>query len=135
VTEHVELSVPARSDFLSLARLHVGGVATRMDVTVEELELLQLAVEELCLSLVRPHASAESRLQLVIEWSDEVVEVHCHLSHPRTSPGHAEGGETEPLAEELSRRLLDAIVDEHGASFDDEQWSTWLRTRWGRETP
>jgi hypothetical protein len=131
VAEHVALTVPATPDYLSLARLHVGELASRRDVDVEQLELLQLAVEELCLSLIRPRASAQSRLHLDFEWDRDSVGVRCRLSNPLPAPGAVTLEGREERAELLSRRLLDALVDEHGSSLEEDEPSAWLRHNWG----
>jgi hypothetical protein len=135
VAEHIELSVPATPGFLSLARLHVGEIARREDTTVEEMELLQLAVEELCVSLVRPNTSKRSRLELLFEWDDERFEARCRISAGPDEPGPEWLGGSENRVEELSRRLLDSLVDEHGISIDDGIPTAWLRSRWSRSGP
>jgi hypothetical protein len=124
----VELNVPAMPEFLSAARLHMGDVATRMDVTIDELETLQLAVEELCLGLLRPCATTESRLVVTFEWTDDQLDVACKLLVARPPKDRGAPG----LPETLSGRILDALVDEHGSTLDDDVPGAWLRTRWGR---
>jgi len=52
VAQFVDVSVPARPQFLSLVRLALGSVGAQLDLTLEELDDLQLAGEELCLSLL-----------------------------------------------------------------------------------
>ena len=51
VTDHVELTLPARPDLLVLARMTVGAVAARAEMAVDDIEDLRLAIDELCLSV------------------------------------------------------------------------------------
>ena len=131
MAEHVEVSVPAAPAYLSLVRLNVGSIASALEMTIDELEDLQLAVEELCLSLMRLQATATGRLQLRLEWSDERVEVRCTLDGaPRAAGDGAEG-----VPESLSRQILDALVDEHGSATERDATVAWLTKRRERTLP
>jgi hypothetical protein len=72
------------------------------------------------------------RIGLVFQWDDEgAVEVLATLTpgndpsgngrHPRLSPAGA--------AEELSERILDALVDDHGGDVIGDVHRAWLRVR------
>jgi anti-sigma regulatory factor (Ser/Thr protein kinase) len=45
VTDEIRLALPAQEDFRHVAHLVVGGLAARLDLTFEDLEDLQVAVE------------------------------------------------------------------------------------------
>jgi hypothetical protein len=47
VSDEIQLVLPAQEDFHSIAHLVVGGLAARLELTYEQLEDLQLAVEAL----------------------------------------------------------------------------------------
>jgi hypothetical protein len=138
MTEHVDLSLPAHSDLLFLTRFHVGAVASKINFGLEDVDDLQLAVEELCLSLLGPNgggvgmAGSEGRLSIVIAWDDLSVTVTCTLTRspadgatPDGSP--ASGVVRGVLPSELSARILDALVDDHGTSSEDGRLEAWLR--------
>jgi hypothetical protein len=123
---YVELSVPGAPGFLSLIRLNTGSIASRLDVTLDELEDLQLAVDELCLLLLGGAASDEGRLHVRIDWEAELVEVRCRLLGVSASNGRDPS--TAGLGPaSLSRQILDALVDEHGADVVDGVPTAWLR--------
>ncbi|HLK44438.1 MAG TPA: hypothetical protein VKT18_00555 [Acidimicrobiales bacterium] len=119
-TEHTELAIPAWPDFLFLVRLHVGAVASRMDMTVQEIEDLHLAVDELCLSLLGPAEPPRGRLEVSVTWDDEALDVRCRLS----------GNDSATAAlDPIAGRILTALVDEHGLTADEGAPVAWLRKR------
>jgi hypothetical protein len=125
VAEHIEISLPAQAPSLSFVRLNVGAIAARMELGIDELEDLQLAVEELCLMLLRPHATAAGRLHLFAEWDADALEVRCRL----TGVDAAASAPADGVPAELSRQILEALVDEHGESDEDGIPIAWLKKR------
>lgn len=119
LTDEVELSLPARPELLSLARLTVAAVASRADFDYEEIEDLRLAIDELCSPLVGS-ARGEARLGLRYEWDHDSLLVAA-------TGGVATGEDTDEY--DLSDRILDALVDEHGRGPAGEGVCVWLRKR------
>jgi hypothetical protein len=134
--DHIELSVPARADLLHLVRFHVGAAAAHADMRLEAVEDLQLAVDELCLSLLHQVAEQASRLCLSIAWTSSTVEVVCTVDIDEISAVYSRNGNHGPgaagrsaLPAELSARVLDALVDEHGTFADPGCLGAWLQKR------
>lgn len=123
---HIELSIPAQPVLLQLVRLTAGVVAARADLTLDNVEDLRLAVDELCLPLMGPTGHG-GRLLVEYGWDDETIEISC------TATAGAEDGDTGSLRDELSSQILDALVDEHGDRTVDGRTGVWLRMR--RNTP
>lgn len=119
MTDEVELCVPAKPELLSLARLTVAAVASRADFAYEEIEDLRLAIDELCSPLVG-HTGRPGQLRLQYRWDDTSIEVSCRAD---------DGGDVDDEENELSDRILDALVDEHGTSNDSGGRRVWLRKR------
>lgn len=119
MTDEVELCVPAKPELLSLARLTVAAVASRADFAYEEIEDLRLAIDELCSPLVG-HTGRPGQLRLRYRWDDASIEVSCRTE---------DAGEVDEEENELSDRILDALVDEHGAGPDGPGRRVWLRKR------
>jgi serine/threonine-protein kinase RsbW len=117
----VSLSLPARAELLALARLTVATVASRAGFDVEEIEDLRLAIDELCTPLTPPD-SAGGVLHLRFSFAPGVLEVRCR-AEARTQPDRS-----APFDRELSDRLLDALVDEHGRA-DSPDGESWLCKR------
>ena len=119
----VELSIPARAELLPLARLTVAAVAARADFDYEEIEDLRLALDELCSRLIgQPAGGTDGTLSLRYRWSNGDLEVNCQLAGAEQ---HVAFDEEE---RELSDRILDALVDDHGSGADGIA-SAWLRKR------
>ena len=127
----VELTIPVRADLVVLARLAAATMASRADFGVEEIEDLRLAVEELCLSIVRSDDGG-GRLRFTYVRRDDMVEIACSLERdPEEAPGRPEG---DRVVDDLSLRILDALVDEHRQELLDGRPSAWLRKRRARAT-
>lgn len=124
----VGLSIPSGADLLVLARLTAATVASRAGFDVEEVEDLRLAVDELCVALIRP--GTQGRLTLEFSRDAELIEVRCSYEVLQTAPS-AEAD--DDLIEGLSDRILDALVDEHGRLLVDGNEQAWLRKRRARQ--
>ena len=133
MAQFVDVSVPARPQFLSLVRLALGSVGAQLDLTLEELDDLQLAGEELCLSLLRRPSGPDARLELRLEWEGDAIEVRCRLDGAAARPDGAE--DEHAIGEALSEQILDALVDAHGRAAEDGAVIAWLRKRRGERLP
>jgi anti-sigma regulatory factor (Ser/Thr protein kinase) len=133
VTDHVELTLPARPDMLVLARMTVGAVGARAEMAVDDIEDLRLAIDELCLAAVGDHPGG--RLELRYDWDDDGIEVSC-IYRPSESDGPMLRTEIEDAGEipgqlpsDLSERILDALVDEHGPDLVGGGRRAWFKKR------
>jgi anti-sigma regulatory factor (Ser/Thr protein kinase) len=127
----VELTFAADPDLVVLARMVAAVAASKVGFGIEQVEDFRLAVDELCLALIREHA-ADGHLELTFGWSDDTVEVvACHALGPGASSRVAEGRRQPD--EELSSRILDALVDEHGVEDSSGTARAWLRVRRARQ--
>jgi anti-sigma regulatory factor (Ser/Thr protein kinase) len=122
-TISVDLSIPVQADLVVLARLAAATLAGRAGFGVEDIEDLRLAVEELCLSVVggREHG----RLRLRYECEGDAIDVVCWYE----DDDHHQDSARRTRADDLSLRILDALVDEHGRGLRDGRVGAWLRKR------
>jgi hypothetical protein len=119
MTDQITLTLPRERPFFGVARLVLAGLATRLDVTVEHLEELELALDGL---LERRDGADEITLTLDVADS----ELHARVGPFRGGKLRAEL-EDEP-GESLSiRRLLDAVVD--GYEVSDGEDGAWVELR------
>lgn len=103
----VRLSVPARPEYLRLARLTASGLASRLGFSYEEVEDLRLALDELCFALVGVDGRP-GRLRLCYTTSDTAIEVVAVLEEA--------GRAVAPSLSQLGRQILAALVDDHALS-------------------
>jgi hypothetical protein len=137
----VELSIPAEPLLLQMVRMTAAAVAAQVDLDLEALEDLRLAVDELCLPLMGPTGHT-GRLLLRYDWDDKGIEISCTLTAadegglsdreqhavPSYLP-HQVKGQAERLRDELSSQILDVLVDEHGEMTTEGRAGVWLRMR------
>lgn len=110
VDDEVRLVIPAEPGFLRLARLTAAAVASRMGFTFDEVEDLRIAVDELCYYLLGARSGGGTgTLTLVCTISEDGLVV-------TGAGGWAGGGDAggiAPALPELSRRILDSVVDQY----------------------
>jgi hypothetical protein len=126
----VELSIPAVGEWLALARTTGASVASHWQFTYDEIADLRLAIDELCLTVIA--AGGESfapRLYLVYSLEGSAIVVRARIGSAAPGIEVEETVETHDIAAsaELSARILDALVDEHGSQADSLGHSAWLR--------
>jgi hypothetical protein len=119
MTDQITLTMPRERPFFGVARLVLAGLASRLDITVETLEDLELALDGL---LERRDDAEEITVSLDIADG----ELHAAVGPFRASDLRAElEGE---LGESLSlQRLLDAVVD--GYQVTDRDDGAWVELR------
>lgn len=125
--EVIELTVPVKPELRSLVRFAAATLAAQADFSVEEIEDLRLAADEICLGVTGGPGAGPMRLQLVSD--DDVIEISCTVALdllPR-----ADGDDSES---QWSLRILDALVDEHGRESLEGTCRAWLRKRRARPT-
>jgi hypothetical protein len=95
----IHLTIPG-TDFLRLARLAVADVGSRVGMSIEDLEDLRIAVDELCLAMATGSADAPIELSVVLVQDGVEVRGAC-----------ADDGSPFELSE-LGQVILDAVVDD-----------------------
>ena len=70
----VELRVPADPAYLTVVRTASAGLAARLDLTLDEIEDLRIAVDEACTLLLDP-AADDAQLTAVFRLGDGTLEV------------------------------------------------------------
>lgn len=120
----VELVLSVKDDLLVLARLAVATVAARAGFDIEEIEDLRLAVDELCLYVL--HGRHAGRLHIAFATDPGRVDVWCQFEGPEAAPAN---DLQVDRSENLSARILEALVDEHGPSTRDGLAGAFLTKR------
>ena len=111
-TGEVRLEVPAAPEFLRISRIMAAGVASRVGFTLDEVEDLRIAIDEVCFSLVGAHGRTGTiSLRYVLEDHQLSVEGTGRFS---------DGLGNEPVVSALSNQILAAVVDECDLSAGEE---------------
>ena len=101
--DEVRLAVPARPEYLRLARVTAAGLASRLGFSYDEVEDLRLAIDELCFGLTGSHGrDGTVSIRYILDGDRLVVE----------GAGNFSSAETVHHSE-LSNVILTALVDEH----------------------
>ncbi len=109
----VELLIPCRPEFVSVARLTASGVASRMGFSYDEVEDLRLAVGEACASAVeRAHKESLADAVIRIRWRREEDRLIIEVFGPtnRRTIGPSNNGD-DVLDRDYNRVLMELLVD------------------------
>jgi hypothetical protein len=112
----IRLTMPRERPFYGVAHLVLGGVAARLELTVEHLEELELALDGL---LDRRDGGKEVTLTLHVDGGRLAAELGPFGQELRAELA-GEPGEALSL-----RRLLDAVVD--GYEVDEREDGAWIK--------
>ncbi len=110
----VRLEIPARAEWVAVARLAVAAVASRQRFSVDDIEDIKLAVAESCTNAIQ-HGTPDGSISIVCEVSAEgiILTVRDRGQGPPLSPVEeeriGEAGRTEELGVFLIRALMDNV--------------------------
>jgi hypothetical protein len=114
--DEVTLTLPGGREFYRIAHLVLGGLAIRLDLSYEQLEDLQLALDS-----VLSEAAADGDVTVSVRIEDRAI---------RTVVGPFQGGRLRAAVEASGdehltlRRLLDTVVDR--VSVDERDGAEWI---------
>jgi serine/threonine-protein kinase RsbW len=121
VDQSIELEIPARPEYVALARLVVSSLAsTRRDLADDRIDDLKVAVSEACTNAIEAHRSADSDDSVVVrcaEFDDRLeisIEDRGHGFDPESLPEHPPVTDPDRLNFErgLGIPLIRTLVDE-----------------------
>ena len=110
----VRLEIPARAEWVAVARLAVAAVASRQRFSVDDIEDIKLAVAESCTNAIQ-HGTPDGTISIVCELTGEgiAVTVSDRGQGPPLSTVEeeriGESGRTEELGVFLIRALMDSV--------------------------
>lgn len=110
--QEVVLSTPASPEFLRVARVTASGLASRLGFSIDEVDDLRLALDELCYALIGKQTEVGTLELRYLLLDDQLIIEGCADRPP----------DPEALAlGELSRQILSALVDDHALWEDGNQ--------------
>jgi serine/threonine-protein kinase RsbW len=138
--EVIELEIPARAEFVALARLVVSALAASDSTLADErIDDLKLAVSEACTNAIEAHDAAGTHERVLVrcktgtEFLEVCVEDRGHGFDPAQLPDHPPVTDPDRLKFErgLGIPLIRALVDEVQFSPTGEGTSVRLIMRHG----
>jgi serine/threonine-protein kinase RsbW len=122
-SDAVDLTVPADPIYLAVVRTATAGLATRLQLTLDEIEDLRIAVDEACSLLLAGRAHPGRTLQASFTLRPGTISVL--ICGPATDLPEGAG---------FSWSVLKALAGEVLTGVDEQ--GSWIRlTHTGRETP
>lgn len=100
----VRLSIPTDAAFVRLARLVASGIGAQAELSVDEIEDLRIAVDEMCTTIIETADGGE--LTLAFAFDDAAVRISG------SATCRADLDPADQQREELSRQILDVVMDE-----------------------
>ena len=101
--ETVTIKIPASPQYLQVARLVAAGLASRLKFTIDDIEDLKIAVDELAAYLTGVQGR-DGTLEINFNVTDDGIEI--------TGAGHFEPGhKVRTDLTEFSRQILETVVD------------------------
>ena len=107
--DQVQLVMPADPEFLRLARVTAMGLASRLSFTIDEIDDLRIAIDELVFGLIGTKGRP-GQVTMTYSLLENGLEV--------TGTGAFDDGQPTTGLTELSELILDAVSDEHELTTD-----------------
>jgi len=117
-TEHIELTVPGRPEYVVVVRLAAAAIAGRMAFSFDDIEDLKVAVGEVCTAAIL-EGGPSVRITFEVATEALSVTVRHHAARPRQ---HA-------AEEELDKLLVRVLMDEVATDADGGERITRLVKR------
>jgi serine/threonine-protein kinase RsbW len=109
--DKVSVRIPAMPQYLQVVRLMAAGLANRLGFTIDDIEDLKIAVDELAAYLTGAHGRAGT-LEIFFRVHDDRIEI--------AGSGHLDAGSrTRTELTEFSRLILETVVDEASLTSSD----------------
>lgn len=102
--ETISISIPASPEYLKVVRLVVAGLASRLRFTIDDIEDIKIAVDELSAYLTGAQGR-DGTLDIGFEMHDDRIEI-------RGAGNFSAGTKVRTDLTEMSKMILDTVVDE-----------------------
>ena len=126
--DRIELSMPADPDLVALARMAASVVGARIDLSYDEVSDLRLAIDELVV-LCGAGGGEGGRVLLEFRTDDAGLRIDCAVSGRSSASSVPDEPVVGLLPAQLSERILDALVDDHGMVEEAGARRGWLWKR------
>ena len=130
----VELRIPRKPDYVSVARLAVSGIAGRMDFSYDEVEDIKLAMGEACTSAMKDVGPEFAASPLTVRYEREAQRLTIEVINPGGARSTSKAPESLPPDEPISRLLMEVLMAEVDVFEDaDRNLYFWMLNYASRE--
>ena len=109
--DNISIQIPASPEYLNVVRLIASGLASRLKFTIDDIEDLKIAVDELSAYLTGAQGR-DGRLDIVFEVHDDRIEI-------KGSGTFSVGTKVRTELTDLSRMILGSVVDDAALELTD----------------
>lgn len=105
-TDIIEITLPFKAEYVSVARLTVSGIANRMGFDIETIEDIKVAVAEVCNKLVAIGSSIAQVYRIIFKISDKSLNIYFDCEDKSIECIFGDGND------ELGMSLISALMDD-----------------------
>lgn len=122
----IELRIPRKAEYVSVARLAVSGIASRMNFSYDELEDIKLAMGEACTSAMKDAPPEFAASPLIIRYERDPQRIAIEVVNPGGARRAGQPQPGVPPDEPISRLLMEVLMSEVDV-HEDEQGNLHVR--------
>jgi len=131
----VKINIPAVAELVSVVRLAVSGVASRMDFSIEDIEDIKIAVSEACTNVVQ-HAYGENgtgEVEIISAMLPDKLEITVKDSGKGFDASILDNGQSHNTTREIGLGLgltfIKNLMDEAHVTSDPSSGTTVVMTK------
>ena len=122
----VELRIPARAEWVAVARLAAAAVGSRMRFSVDEIDDLKLAIAEACTNCIQRSEGIEN---IDIRWDASPTELRVTVTGDGRAPKLESVKSDDPKVGGLGVFLIRALMDEVEYDVDPQRGARLVMTK------
>lgn len=103
--ENIELSLPFKAEYVSVARLTASGIAARMGFDIESVEDIKVALSEVCSKLVTAGSKTADKYVVLFKIHEKKLEILIQCGDSKLAVLFEKNGD------ELGIYLIEALMD------------------------
>lgn len=111
--EKIEMSLPFKAEYVSVARLTVSGIAARMGFDIEAVEDIKVALSEVCSKLVTAGSKSADRYVIIFVMHMKKIEILIQCEDRKLASLFGKNDD------ELGISIIEALMDSFKVNKED----------------
>ena len=125
----VELKIPAKAEWVAVARLAIAAVANRLNFSIEDIEDVKLAVAEACTHCIQ-QGGRNDAIWITCETEPEMLTIRVRDEQNRVRPTVvSDGGTDDQRLGSLGVFLIRSLMDSVDYDVDPERGTSLVMTK------